>query len=61
MGDTVMPGSRWAVCTKASNSDIRRARSVVGGGMVISFSSLVQVDEGVLLECYYMLWVGGWQ
>ena len=26
---------------------------------MISFTSLVQVDEGVLLECYYMLWVGG--
>ena len=26
-----------------------------------SFSSFVSIDEGVLLECYYMLWVRGWQ
>ena len=32
----MMPGSRWAACTKASTSAIRRARSRVGGGMVIS-------------------------
>jgi hypothetical protein len=28
---------------------------------VISFTSLVSIDEGVFLECYYMLWAGGWQ
>ena len=56
-----MPGSRWAAWTKASTSAIRRARSTVAGAVLISFASLVSIDEGVLLECYYMLWVGGWQ
>ena len=27
--------------------------------MQISFTWIVSIDEGVLLECYYMLWVGG--
>ncbi len=27
--------------------------------MLISFTALVSIDEGVLLECYYMLLVGG--